>query len=308
MQKIPTEAKEDKITVTKSPGDAAKEILRNSFCIYKADSSASELIRQARCQALKILDDPSPPLTWCKRIIHGSLYGYHVPSAAKRLFRAFPASELQPWPNESFQIASQKVAASLHEILMTVMDKIAQHKLQRAPLTSSSYSSKDQRSRKRARVSENIFQNHQVAANTIADFSTKSSWNIPKTATDAVNCPLDYFLYHNKNPLAVNCSEHVDRGILICVCLSSAAPGLEVKPRGRSNFICPEAALIHNANLYQEKEPVSGLLCIMAGDHLSQFVDGEPIACVHRVRNQLKRARLSISYELRIQHRSMQSF
>lgn len=303
MQEIPDEAKEDKIIVTESPDDAAREILRNSFCIYRADSSTSDLIRQARCQALEILDDPSPPLTWCKRIIDGNLHGYHVPSAAKRLFRAFPASELQPWPNESFQIASQNVAASLHEILMTVMDKIAQEKLQRAQVTSSSSyscSSKDQRSRKRARVSENIIQNHQVADNTVADFSTKSSWNITKTATDAVKCPLDYFLYHNKNPLAVNCSEHVDRGLLICVCLSSATPGLEVQPRGRSNFICPEAALIHNANLYQEKEPVSGLLCIMAGDHLRQFVDGESIACVHRVRNQLKRARLSISYELRI--------
>jgi hypothetical protein len=38
MQKIPTEAKEDKITVTKSPGDAAKEILRNSFCRFRVNS------------------------------------------------------------------------------------------------------------------------------------------------------------------------------------------------------------------------------------------------------------------------------
>ena len=116
---------------------------------------------------------------------------------------------------------------------------------------------------------------------------------------DYPNCPLDYFFYHNNNqdPESENCSEHIDRGALICVCLS-AVPGLEVRQKNSDTWFCPES-LIHNASLYQEKEPVSGLICIMAGDQLTEFV-GQKIACVHRVRKNLKRARLSISYELRL--------
>ena len=171
--------------------------------------------------------------------------------------------------------------------------------------------------------------------------------SIPRTALDPIaHCPLDYFLYHgptcrtrdnnstiknNKTdsveedapsrPLLPpqvprNCSEHVDRGILIVVCLTNV-PGLEVYSRCTNHYYCPEI-VSHNMNLYQESEPCpGGLVCIMAGDQLRSAVsDFSPslsglssksnrmneeslLACVHRVRDNLKQSRLSISYELR---------
>ena len=171
--------------------------------------------------------------------------------------------------------------------------------------------------------------------------------SIPRTAMDpTAHCPLDYFLYHgptcrtkdnnftiktNKEDSAeedvsprpllpphvpINCSEHVDRGILIVVCLTNV-PGLEVYSRCTNQYYCPEI-VSHNMNLYQESEPCpGGLVCIMAGDQLRSAVSNLSAslsdssaksnktneeglrACVHRVRDNLKQSRLSISYELR---------
>jgi hypothetical protein len=101
---------------------------------------------------------------------------------------------------------------------------------------------------------------------------------------DDMPCPLDYFFYHNHHPSLVNCSEHVDRGVLIVVCLTNV-PGLEVLPSSmRSNqdgndsnmmshtFVCPEV-LVHNENLYREvDDPCSNLVCIMAGDQLARLL------------------------------------
>ena len=121
-----------------------------------------------------------------------------------------------------------------------------------------------------------------------------------------IACPLDYFFYHNKFPSEINCSEHVDRGALVVVCLTDV-PGLEVRSSSLSQtsaFRCPEA-LVHNTNLYLERNDDScypSLVCIMAGDQLCRLLPttNAPNACVHRVRNPLRRARLSISYELRL--------
>jgi hypothetical protein len=135
--------------------------------------------------------------------------------------------------------------------------------------------------------------------------------------------PLDYFFYHNRYPSLVNCSEHVDRGVLIVVCLTNV-PGLEVLRSCQGScaefcihhFVCPEV-LVHNSNLYQEaQDSCSNLVCIMAGDQLAPLLKTRmgtrdertmnddfanlPMACVHRVRSHLKRTRLSISYELRL--------
>ena len=249
--------------ITTTPRDAAIEILTNSYTAYRVPDEMAELIRTARSEALEILD--GPPILSCQRIINGHLYGYNVPSKAKRLFRAFCAQkDEQPWPNPSFQRASVKVAESLHDLLVSCT-----HQIQNETSIS------DKRPRKRSR----------------------NESRIPSNMLDSRNCPLDYFLYHNLNPDAVNCSQHKDRGMLICVCLSNV-PGLEVRPKASTEWVCPET-MIHNFNLYHEKEPVSGLVCIMAGDQLTEVVD-QKVACVHRVRNNLKRARLSISYELRL--------
>jgi hypothetical protein len=110
------------------------------------------------------------------------------------------------------------------------------------------------------------------------------------TSIDTQQCPLDYFYYHNRRPGAVNCSQHVDRGVLICVCLTNV-PGLQVLNH-RNEFLCPEHLV--------DKE-TSNLICIMAGDSLQSF-DPNSKACMHRVNNKLDNARLSISYELRLKH------
>jgi len=131
------------------------------------------------------------------------------------------------------------------------------------------------------------------------------------------SCPLDYFFYHNRIPHATNCSQHVDRGALVVVCLTDV-PGLEVcdtavaaSSSSRSPFQCPEV-IVHNENLYKKKGTkdscCSDLVCIMAGYQLLQLLtppkkhDCQISACIHRVRNQLKHTRLSISYELRLDH------
>lgn len=110
---------------------------------------------------------------------------------------------------------------------------------------------------------------------------------------DSRDCPLDYFYYHGRNNNAVNCSEHVDRGVLICVCLDKT-PGLEVYSREKDAFLCPREEV-------GEEEEINNngaLICILAGDSLRRFCNVP--ACAHRVRNSLPRPRLSISYELRI--------
>jgi hypothetical protein len=213
------------------------------------------------------------------------------------------------------------VAEKLHQILVECYGNIEQQQQQQQQqqqeVESSSSSSSlllfeqenNQPSRKRPRLS--LSEQRCTHNNTNP---SSPSWKIPPTIHDTTISPLDYFLYHNKVPHSVNCSEHIDRGVLICVCLTSV-PGLEVlchnhhhggddndgdNDNDSSSFVCPEV-LTHNANLYQEPEPCSGLICIMVGDQLSQLLTGTKIqSCVHRVRNNLKRARLSISYELRV--------
>ena len=158
---------------------------------------------------------------------------------------------------------------------------------------------------------------------------TNSPWSC---RGNSHGCPLDYFFYHNLNLNYINCSEHIDRGVLVVVCLTDV-PGLEVLSSSSvstKRFLCPEL-LVHNGNLYKERtdnDACSDLVCIMTGNQLSQLLmstrettligsntatttnkkaskiiseaDFYPPACVHRVRNHLKRARLSISYELRL--------
>jgi isopenicillin N synthase-like dioxygenase len=265
--------------------DAARDILENSFCTYKVPLGTAESIKAAWNEARQFFAEPS---TDCQRIVNGHLHGYNEPSNAKKLFRAFCFSKDQPWPSENFQTASTHVAKDLHNLLVKCYQEIQQQSSFKAAAAAAAASKRTMEPplRKRPRLS-----------------SVDTAWD------ETTNkCPLDFFFYHAKDPLAVNCSEHIDRGVLIAVCLTNV-PGLEVQiaahhhrrrdDNKQSLFVCPEV-VTHNASLYEEAEPCSGLVCIMAGDQLSQMVSGSNGACVHRVRENLKRARLSISYELRI--------
>ena len=256
--------------VTETLSQAANCVLKHSFAVYRVDEDTAEAIRVAWLQARRFF--ASEDSSSFHRVVKGHLHGFHVPSDAKVLCRAFCGSSLQPWPNDEFQHASEQVANKLHRLLLDCYEELM-------------------------RKSCNENDDEEVPWKRLRK---TSPFSIPKAATETEDCPVDYFLYHIDKPNAISCSEHVDRGVLICVCLTNV-PGLEVRPRDQSTFICPEIHT-HNANLYGDRQACSGLVCIMAGDQLKQ-TNPHVKACVHRVRNDLKQARLSITYELRALNR-----
>jgi hypothetical protein len=335
--------------------DAAKDILSKSFTIFKLDDPTTQKVKIAHREAIEFFHESimnqqqqqqQQDCMPYQRIVNGNLYGYNEPSPSKLLFRSYcycreENTIQQPWPNLNFEKASTNLVTDLHVLLETVYQQIQLHfnnrrcKTTSHPITKSSSSSPPPR--KRIRQDNIIVTSYDGGEETME--ITKNSHQF--MLFDRSKCPLDYFFYHNQTPSFENCSEHVDRGVLILVCLTNV-PGLEVyydPERGgkqqnvhhhqqqQQTFICPEI-LVHNANLYKEVEDsCSNLVCIMAGDQLSQLLlqqkqqqqqqqqkgisqeEGTnidettpdlPRACVHRVRNNLKRTRLSMSYEIRL--------
>ena len=272
----------EKFPVTTTLEDAADAIMKSSFAIYQVPATTAERMREAWQEAARILNHPPSVETkqWT-RIVNGHLHGYNEPSPAKRLFRAFPSSKLQPWPTELFRQVSTDLASDLHDVLMECYKCLC-----------------------RADCSDRVIEDRPSMKVECHSTSSTPSKRRRLTHIEAQHCPLDYFFYHNRNTNNTNCSEHVDRGLLIAVCLTDV-PGLEILMEDveskTTTWLCPEIS-IHNSNLYREipASSVSDLICIMAGGQLSQILTNEVPACVHRVRNKLKRARLSISYELRL--------
>ena len=279
--------------------DAAVSILNHSFAIYKPSIETFQAIQQAWQEGTTFFDNPDPT---CRKIVKGHLHGYNVPSRAKALFRAFAFSGSQPWPptisddnpnQDSLEKASKRVATKLHEVLVDCCDEI-----QKKVTTKNHHLNND---------SQNAHENPSPRKRPRTEpQQSNSSLKLPRNAKDTVSSPLDYFFYHGRDPSAVNCSEHVDRGVLIGVCLSTS-PGLEVEAAaGTRDFWCPEEHSLYSSLEQQDGDgeqvecrPIQ-LICIMAGGQLSQLVPKSKCApCLHRVRDQLKRARLSISYELR---------
>ena len=236
----------------------------------------------------------------------------------------------QPWPSNEFCIQSFRVAKDLHRLLSECVQQIIAMTLDHRFDTnagkyddekSPSKSIQDHLRRRR----KPTFIDHPApkrcrTSSSDDPIDIEKRQEKKKTEIDwpdfrSASCPLDYFFYHNRIPHATNCSEHVDRGALVVVCLTDA-PGLEVcatagaaSSSSRPWFQCPEV-LVHNENLYKKERTkdscCSDLVCIMAGDQLSRLLtpqnnhDYQQISpCIHRVRNPLKRARVSISYELR---------
>ena len=242
----------------------------------------------------------------------------------------------QPWPSNEFCAACFHLAKDLHRLLSRCLQQtIIQNESKKAIehndtslwKPAQDHSQKVRKlipsvppPRKRFRVSSNATHgpfddksdngNRTNINNDCGGKTNTSLWSSLRPSF----CPMDFFFYHNRIPNAVNCSEHVDRGALVVVCLTDV-PGLEVRSLASQtpSFHCPEV-LIHNENPYRERTDdlsCPGVVCIMAGDQLSRLLASSnapdattttttPRACVHRVRNPLKRARLSISYELRL--------
>jgi hypothetical protein len=309
---------EKEIHVNTTLEDAAKEILRHSFAVYRVSEDTTAKIRTAHSSAVTFFRSIDQDMTMgqsgkdaissntlldpYKRIVNGHLLGYNEPSPAKRLYRAYCQSNDQPWPEgqESFRWNAVALAEELHSLLVDCTHYIVEE-----------FSKKNSSSARLSRPSKRVRKINPTEV-------------LLKLAQDSDKSPLDYFFYHNQHPAVANCTEHVDRGVLIVVCLTNV-PGLEVCRGAKDNlrFVCPEI-LVYNANLFQEAEDsCSSLVCIMAGDQLAPLlatagrteevvnqVEAEgmdglgmsefPKACLHRVRTPLKRARLSISYELRL--------
>ncbi len=276
-----------------------------------------------------------------RRIKNGNLFGYNLPLPSKELFRTWyecntkksnQEQELkcfkdqQPWPSDEFCETSFCLAKDLHRLLTECLGQI--YSLQKKNkfcavgrvgekesgkvIDSSDLKAMGDHSRQPSRIPISIDfparKRFRSKLGAIPMHHGNESGDEEDTSTRPffypTKCPLDYFFYHNKFPNQINCSEHVDRGALVVVCLTSV-PGLEVLSPSASSFYCPEA-LVHNENLYRERtenDCCPNLVCIMAGDQLVRLLSAEnaPSACVHRVRNPLRRARLSISYELRLE-------
>jgi hypothetical protein len=213
--------------------------------------------------------------------------GFNEPSIAKYLFRAFCHHPRQPWPDihPSMKRDSCNASQVLHDLLIKILHEIS--KTQNSEKMSGAQSRAMIAPRARSHPTS---QRH--------GFSSTSSPLVPEI--EKSSCPLDFFYYHNMDTRAVNCSEHVDRGLLIAVCLSPV-PGLEVRVGGKHigdyAWYCPEVD--HNARmlgLLHSAPP--DRIAVLAGAALRKFCHDIP-ACVHRVRRPLLGPRLSISYELR---------
>jgi hypothetical protein len=242
--------------------EAAASILEHSFCILRINDDTVRCVEQANELAMEFFSSNEPDkIRRYQRIIGGHLHGYNkLPS--KLLFRAFCGNSQQPWPTTAFQTASVELADQLNTLVTECWNELN---------TNIPVSDDDNDAGRNPRPAKRV----------------KS-----KDGKHDKN-PLDYFFYHNQNPKAINCSEHIDRGILIAICFSNV-PGLQVaKPKGKhGEFVNPEELVISaESNNY---------ICILAGNQLAIQTNNTVPPCIHRVMQQLSKPRLSISYELRL--------
>jgi hypothetical protein len=297
------------LEVSTTLSEAATKIISDSYAIYRVDDDTHQAVQDAWLEARGFFasvqhgsndekaERRKAMMDTCRVIQDGHVLGFHVPSAAKFLFRAYCDEHErpdQPWPSESLRIASFRLARKLDEILnqccTEIRFKIAEIKEKDTPAKAGTKRQRQNQSGNNGHQNDNI--------------------------SHPGNCPLDYFLYHGHADPAVasNCTAHVDRGFLIAICLTNNSPGLEVLPAssgmsgsdnsnaayGEYRYVCPEDSM-QRASLYTETSSYTNLICILAGDQWRQLDPETTVqACVHRVRNNLRASRLSISYELRI--------
>ena len=279
--------------------EACKQLLQHSFAILRVEPGTSDSLNRAWIASRDFLSSihNNPQNENCmihkyRLIKDHALLGLNRPSPHKLLFRAFFSQEgkqpdtSQPWPsdidNEALKTSSKRLVPRLHDLLLSFHEKLKEE-VRGEPSRAAEGRLCVAKKRKRSDNKPNLF------------------------VEDLAPCPLDYFLYHDRNE-SENCSEHIDRGILICVSLSRHVAGLEVLSKVDGCWNCPEIMLIRES-LYQENDAgCSDLICILSGDQLINSIGvGEERlnqypglrACVHRVRRRLLTARISITYELR---------
>jgi isopenicillin N synthase-like dioxygenase len=256
------DAKDPEYPICTTAKEAAASIQEHSFCILKIDDDTVRCVEQANELALEFFSNNEPDkIRRYQRIIEGHLHGYNrLPS--KLLFRAFCGNSQQPWPTTAFQIASTELADQLNTVVTDCWKEL------------------------NANIAVSDDDND-------AGRTLRPAKRVKSTDGKHDENPLDYFYYHNQNPKAINCSEHIDRGILIAICLSNV-PGLQVaKPKGK------HGEFVNLEELVSSTES-NNYICILAGNQLAIHSNNTVPPCIHRVKQQLSNPRLSISYELRI--------
>ena len=313
----------DNLEVATTISEAAASIRKHSYAIYQVndhETAHHQAIQQAWLQAKEFFatavssSSTRNDMVQRYQVIHnGHLLGFHEPSEAKLLFRAYCHDcPNQPWPSPAMQAASCVVATKLHDILQAVQAEMVSQIAVIATTTNkneqSSFSTTRRSGTKRRREEETLSDSncHDGPSTNVATTTATTA-----TTTTATNCPLDYFFYHgpraSKTFVTSNCTPHTDRGYLVAVCLGNHVPGLQVLPATATSgsttadYVCPEESTRHAALYSQADTACSNRICILAGDEWRRTDPDTPVqACVHRVRDDLMAARLSISYELRV--------
>jgi hypothetical protein len=324
---------------------SAQDQIGNCKCTQKSQSSFED----ESSQSLK------EHIAKYRQIANGNLLGFNQPSESKLLFRAFCSKYAndcgQPWPNETLKYYSMNLAGRLHSLLVQCLGEI-QSEFERLTTCTSRLDIRSTSDKERPRDSQSagikqiekvghVKRQRIIGANQNSENPSSKKLKVSTTGTNLMrerpktntirespihekmtdsklSCPLDYFFYHNQNdaPSNVNCSEHIDRGLLICINLTDVI-GLEVLPSGSNEFVRPEELVevqkIRDTTKATTQEHEFGnqstdLVCILSGEQLRHalqypdLVDCSVSALsptVHRVASHLSAARLSISYELR---------
>ena len=314
-------------TLCRSSDEVVKSLFTHSFAIIRVSDELKSLLQIAWLEAKDFFEKTS--LT-CKLNSRANkkgvgLLGWNEPSYAKEIFRCYDNGPLeQPWPNSKFQSASSRLAQKLYILLYKCFLDIKYH--YQTLSASSSFNNREPNRKKRKLLKTHYINEKTSQTNSIeygAKFNLKmndDTYVMPNSFENKRNlpyyssCPLDYYYYHNrhKNIRVVNCSEHIDRGLLICISLTDVI-GLQVQSQSDQLWYIPEK-ISNSESLYNERLSGvdSGLLCIMVGDqlqhtlssllHSHEMIDSSvplPQPCRHSVKETLTRARLSMSFELR---------
>ena len=308
--------------IAQDAAEAAQCLWDHSWAMVRLDDAVVSHLQQAKEIAVTTLfvpDQVSANKQQYQVMDQGHLVGFHEPSPAKYLYRALfhsdttenPSSTLQdhprqPWHSNTFQQAATEGGSSLHCMLLQILERLVELGLGTVSAVNPN-SSRAGRKRKSATIQHK----------SIDKKDSQPYWD---------TCPMDFFFYHNQqqqdqprqahspkdSSVVPNCTPHVDRGVLIVVVLTDV-PGLVVQSKDE-NIHCPE---MDHATLLQKDE--YRLACVLAGGQLEQYMaarleqdrtvyeSGKSISlppCVHWVKNDLDKPRVSISYELRLQQSS----
>ena len=192
----------------------------------------------------------------------GALLGYNRPSEHKVLFRALFVNDkpdpMQPWPDTPYADADASALGArggstlkastihlrnhLHHVLVQCLEEI-QEEVQKSKIGLALRPCNYLRGKSRRQSSDDddhssiprVQKKRRLVQKSLSLTSTysplKQSLNPAPAASPFISahckCPLDYFFYHAPNKNVINCSRHVDRGILICISLTNVI-GLEV--------------------------------------------------------------------------------